>query len=161
MAPLPAPSTPASRPLYPRFRTLYPRFRTLYPRTPAPLFTPSTLDFSKQNGVGCVLSKVITSSRPMFKKHANLLICTWIFVHLTMGVSVNSYTNRHLCKNILSTSFKPLTSGDCPFMRNIFHIFISIGALFFLLTTLCLSSDCVFLQVDLSLFVFWVSLCSG
>ena len=40
MAPLPAPSTPASRPLYPRFRTLYPRFRTLYPRTPAPPVHP-------------------------------------------------------------------------------------------------------------------------
>ena len=40
MAPLPAPSTPASRPLYPRFRTLYPRFRTLYPRAPAPPVHP-------------------------------------------------------------------------------------------------------------------------
>ena len=96
-----------------------------------------TLDFSKQNGVGCVLSNVITSSqrhnrmrrfreqkhrrngqsgpqrflynnaglslsifkfRPMFKQHVNLLIWTWIFVHLTMGV--NSYTNRYLCKNV-------------------------------------------------------------
>ena len=36
----------------------------------------------------------------MFKQHVNLLILTWIFVHLTMGV--NSYTNRHLCKNIRS-----------------------------------------------------------
>ena len=96
-----------------------------------------TLDLSKQNGVGCVLSNVITPSqrhnrtrrfreqkyrqngqsgpqrflynnaglslsifkfRPMFKQHVNLLIWTWIFVHLTMGV--NSYTNRYLCKNI-------------------------------------------------------------
>ena len=40
MAPLLAPSTPASRPLYPRFRTLYPRFRTLYSRTPAPPVHP-------------------------------------------------------------------------------------------------------------------------
>ena len=30
----------------------------------------------------------------MFKQHVNLLIWTWIFVHLTMGV--NSYMNRHL-----------------------------------------------------------------
>ena len=33
----------------------------------------------------------------MFKQHENLLIWTWIFVYLTMGV--NSYTNRNLCKN--------------------------------------------------------------
>ena len=35
----------------------------------------------------------------MFKQHVNLLIWTWIFVHLTMGV--NSFTNRNLCKNLL------------------------------------------------------------
>ena len=40
IAPLPAPSTPASHSLYPRFRTLYPRFRTLYPRTPVPPVHP-------------------------------------------------------------------------------------------------------------------------
>ena len=40
IAPLPAPSTSASRPLYPRFRTLYPRFRTLNPLTPAPPVHP-------------------------------------------------------------------------------------------------------------------------
>ena len=33
----------------------------------------------------------------MVKQHVNLLILPWIFVHLTMDV--NSYTNRHLCKN--------------------------------------------------------------
>ena len=105
------------------------------------------LDFSKQNGVRCVLSNVITSSqrrkrlqrfreqhvgkmisqvrnacriwrhannaglilnifkfRPMFKQHANLLIWTWSFVHLTMDV--NSYTNRYLCKNKVSLTFE-------------------------------------------------------
>ena len=48
----PANNCPSSRPLYsrfppplPRFRTLYPRIRTLYPRTPAPLSTPSLLQF--------------------------------------------------------------------------------------------------------------------
>ena len=86
------------------------------------------LDFSKQNGVGCKLSNVVTSPqrhnrtqrfgeqkyrrmislvrnafliyrhanntrlilsifkfKAMFKQHVNLLIWTWIFVHLTMG----------------------------------------------------------------------------
>ena len=35
--------------------------------------------------------------KPMFKQHVNLLIWTWIFVHLSMGL--NSHTNRHLCAN--------------------------------------------------------------
>ena len=100
--------------------------------------------YTKQNGVGCVLSNVITPSqrhnrtrrfceqkhrqngqsgpqrflynnaglslsifkfRPMFKQHVNLLIWTWIFVHLTMGV--NSYTNRYLCKNSPSPASDP------------------------------------------------------
>ena len=99
-----------------------------------------TLDFSKQNDVGCKLSNDITLSqchnrmqrfreqkhqrndqsvprrfmyitsckqyrahfkyfkfKPMFKQHVNLLIRTWIFVYLTMGL--NSYTNWYLCKN--------------------------------------------------------------
>ena len=51
------------------------------------------------NNAGLILS--IFKFRPMFKQHVNLLIWTWIFVHLTMGV--NSYTNRNLCKNYCYT----------------------------------------------------------
>ena len=49
------------------------------------------------NNAGLILS--IFMFRPMFKQHANFLIRTRIFVHLTMGV--NSYTNRYLGKNII------------------------------------------------------------